>query len=297
MAVHRIEETGGKHRVRHGVLPIFVIFIARLYIICLINALLDGMNIWMMPAAQIPFIKGNLDLPVQTHRRQQAPHLTHGMIHSARIRHALLIIRQIIHLSGHIPVFMNRDPVQKFTAMLQQIDIPVYIRQRGGGKLDRGVNMLHHLRGFFDESAPFLRGFGADLPKPVILVSDAPVLDRVGLRMPIFDAFARIASFMFQIAVFNPIAHLFGGSRSRVGTNVRLAAKLAAQVDIFIRAKGVGVFNAPRLIKRRYTRSSNAILPVIGRNKTPAGPAQYRHLDFAHRLHDIPAQAAFIGKR
>ncbi|MPN43667.1 hypothetical protein SDC9_191227 [bioreactor metagenome] len=102
----------------------------------------------MMPAAQIPFIKGNFDLLVQTHRRQQAPHLTHGMIHSARIRHALFIIRQIIHLSGHIPVFMNGDPVQKVTAMLEQIDIPVYIRQRGGRKLDRGIHVLHHLRGF-----------------------------------------------------------------------------------------------------------------------------------------------------
>ena len=140
------------------------------------------------------------------------------------ISHHLFIIRIIIGLVDTVPIFMDRNPVQKFAAVLQKLQIPVNVCERGRGKLRIRIHMPDHFSGLLHQSAPFFGTLGADFPETVIFIPDAPVFDAIRFSMPVGDPLSGIPALCLQIAVLHPVTHFLCSPGSGICTDIGPAA-------------------------------------------------------------------------
>ena len=196
-----------------------------------------------------------------------------------------------------VPVFMNGNPVQKFTAVFKKLNIPVNISQSRCRQFGSGIYMLDHFCSFFYKPSPFGSCFRTDFPETVILVADTPVFNLMRLFIAIFNTPFRIFSLIFQIAVLHPVAHFLCGARACICTNVRFTACFPAQLYVFIRTEGVRILHTPGFVKKRLSFFSHRVLPVVGGHKTASRPAQNGHFNPPHCLQHICPEAIFIRER
>ena len=192
---------------------------------------------------------------------------------------------------------MDGNPFQALGAVTQQVYIPVQINQRGGSQAGGGIDMLNHLRGFAHEAAPFDGILRADFVTTPVLVADAPILDIVRRFISVGDTHARILALAFEVAVFHPVAHLFGSAGAGVGADIRFAANLTAQQDELVRAEGVGILHAPGLVEDGPAVGTDSLFPVVAGNKAAAGPTDDRGTYFLECFQDIGTESVFVGER
>ena len=102
--------------------------------------------------------------------------------------------------------------------------------------------------------------------------------------MPVGLAKSGIFTHFRHVAVFNPIAHGLCRPRSGIGADIGFAIQLPAQSNELVRAKRIGFFYAPCLIKHGGTVSANALFPIIRGYKAAAGPPDDRRANLAKRV-------------
>ena len=128
--VAHAQKARGKYSICHCILRIDIVVIARNNVFLFCHALLDAVYLRMIPLAQIPLIKSNTNLFLQTECLQQPLYLAHRMSDICCVSHTRIIICTVVCLMDRIPVFMYRDPVKELPTILEQIYIPVNICQR-----------------------------------------------------------------------------------------------------------------------------------------------------------------------
>ena len=237
------------------------------------------MHLWMIPLLHIPFIKSNFDLLFQSHRHKKSLHSPNGIFRMVSKSQNCLIVRGGIGLMNSVPVLMYRNPVQIWSAVLQQINIPIQICQRGRSKFYRRIDMLHHFCGFRDDSPPFFDRLCPDLPIPIILISNTPVFHLIRLGMSVFDPPFCITPFRLQITIFYPVTHFLYRAGSGICTDIGFAADFTTHLYIFIRSECVRLFHPPRLIKKRLSFLSHRIFPMVGGNETASRPSYNRNMN------------------
>jgi hypothetical protein len=102
---------------------------------------------------------------------------------------------------------------------------------------------------------------------------------------------------MGAVAIFHPVFHLLHRPVARVVADVRRPSQQTAQLDVFIRAKGVRFLDTPGHVIRGLAIFTNTGFPVITAHVTSPGPAHNRHFQFLQRRQHISAKAFFIRKR
>ena len=188
-------------------------------------------------------------------------------------------------------------PFQIITAVFQKVNIPLKVCQSRCAKLRLWIYPHHHLCRFSDQMPPFLRGFGSQLPGPVILIANAPVFYFIGLYTAVFNSPSGIFPLALQIAVFHPVAHFLRRTGPCICTDIRFASYLSAEFYVLVRTEGIRVLYSPRLVKHGCSLGTHSFLPMVRRHKTSSGPPQYRHLDLFHCFQDISAESVFIRQR
>ena len=129
-------------------------------------------------------------------------------------------------------------------------------------------------------------------------VADAPVLHAPAVLPAVGPALAHHGGVPVGVQVFHPLAHFLRRAAAHVARDVGLAAHLAAQFHEFVGAEGVvlrhaapvGVHHVAALLLR-----ADAVPPVVLIREAAARPAQHRHMDGLHGLHDVRADAVHVG--
>ena len=73
-----------------------------------------------------------------------------------------------------------------------------------------------------------------------------------------------------------------------------VAADLAAKFYVLVCPEAVGVLQAPGLVKEGRAHRAHGLLPVVAGDEAAAGPPEDRHLDAAHGLQHVGAEAVLV---
>ena len=117
------------------------------------------------------------------------------------------------------------------------------------------------------------------------------------LRKSVGDPQPGVLTFVFQVAVFNPVTHFFRRSGSCVRADIRFASDLSAQGNILIGSECIRILYPPGLVKERCSDRPYRFLPVIAGYKAAARPAENRHTNPAHGFQHIRPEPLFVRKR
>ena len=191
--------------------------------------------------------------------------------HPARFAHQRF--RPIVIGARHARARAAGDLVYARTAVIAQIGLvaPVFIRVvRGGHVAAAAPVFVAHA-----EIGDFPGRFAAVLPPPVRHGGNAWIRQ-----------------------VFHPLAHFLHRAAAEVAVDIGLAADLAAQLQKFVRAKGIVLRHAaPVGVHHGFARGfgPHAVLPMVFVGKATARPAQNAQADVAQGLHHVGAHAVHVG--
>ena len=249
----------------------------------------------VMPSAKVPFVKGDKNATAHFGLVQNGDRAENGRFRTLRSHHARHIRRRIVVMSQAVPVPVNGNVVQHVPGFFQQRQSPALVGQRGGKEFNVRVGVEHELARFPDEVAPFADGFGAHFVTSPVLVADAPVFDVERLFKPV--RLTKPAEFPnVEVAVFDPVAHLFWRSRPGVCADVRFRPDFSAPLNILCSSERVRFLYVPSLVPSWLTVWTDSLFPMVGGNKAPARPSDDRDFDFPQSLNDVFTKPDFIGK-
>ncbi len=146
-------------------------------------------------------------------------------------------------------------------------------------------------------AAIFLRGLGADLPGAVHFIAKAPEFDVMRLFIAMRAAEIGELGAARMIAIFDEPARLIEPACAQIDAEHRLNADLARPIDEFICSKGVGLGREPRQIEaaRAFGERTNAVLPIVAREKIAAGIAHDRDAKLLRQIGDVLAKPLRVG--
>ncbi len=173
------------------------------------------------------------------------------------------------------------------------------MRGAAGDELDRGIDPSHRLGRLGRETAIFRGALGADLPRPVHLVAEAPELHamrRVITMLPPQIAQSRPAR---VIAIFHEIARLRGTPRAEIDRQHGLGPGRSAPSDELVAAEAVGLGRAPGEIEtaRACIDGPDPVLPIVAGDEIPARIADDRGPELAHQRQHVAPEAALVRRR
>ena len=158
------------------------------------------------------------------------------------------------------------------------------------------LERLGHLRG---ESAVFVGGLVADLPRAVHLVAQAPHLDAIRLISAVFPAQVTQGRPTGMVAVLDQIACFGEPTGAEVDHHHRLTAYLPCPAHELIEAELVGIGGPPRQVQAggALLLGPDGVLPVEVGDVVAAGEADHRHIELTHQRDDIAPHPLLIGAR
>ncbi len=139
----------------------------------------------------------------------------------------------------------------------------------------------------------------ADLPGPVHLVAEAPVLDAERLGAAVRLAQVAPVAAGRTVDVFDEVARLVEPARSEVDRQHHLGAGRLAPFREFVHADRVRFGRVPGEVEpgRALFARADAVLPVVGGHEIAAGIANDRHVQFPDEVDDVAAHAVRVGGR
>ena len=157
-----------------------------------------------------------------------------------------------------------------------------------------GAERLRHLVG---EAAIFVGGLVADLPRPIHLVAEAPVLDaeRFGAAVRLAQVAPCAAS--WAVDVFDEVARVIEPARTEIDRQHHLRACGLAPFGELVHADLVGLGRVPREVEsgRPLLARADPVFPIVGRDEIAAGIANDRNLEFANEVDDVLAHPVGVG--
>ena len=179
------------------------------------------------------------------------------------------------------------------------IGLHVGVGRAADDQLQRLVERAQRLGDFVGEPAVFVRGLVADLPGPVHLVAETPMLDAERLGATV--GLAQIAPIAARRAVdvFDEIARLIEPARAEVDGEHHFGSDLCAPGGEFVQADGVGFRGVPGEIepRRPLLARTDAVLPIVGGDEIAAGITHDGNLEIPHEFDDVAAHAVRVGGR
>src|SRR5688572_21051654 len=179
---------------------------------------------------------------------------------------------------------------------------PVPIRQAAKATADElyiRVRPPHHLGELPGFPHVVFGCEGPDLPLPVHLVAQSPVLDVVRLLMAVLAPEVGPVSIAGTVAVLDPGLRLIHRTRAHVDADVGLGPEQATVLDKLVRAEAVGFFGGPREIHlpRTLLARTDPVGPVVSADEVPTGPAQDRYPQVFCGLENVAPVASFVTQR
>ena len=127
------------------------------------------------------------------------------------------------------------------------------------------IHLPHLARGIARFNAVLNGGNVPDLPRPVHLIAEAPVLDVVGLVVPMGAAQITPLGPLIDIAVLEQRERCLRGASAKVGADERLCTHGVAPCHILVDAELVGLDTIPGPVEHpgAIFLRSHAIQPVV----------------------------------
>ncbi|MNW56105.1 hypothetical protein D3C74_338080 [compost metagenome] len=196
---------------------------------------------------------------------------------------------------------MQRDGVHKPRGFAHQHFHPlIIIRIRAAGDpVNPVVPVIAHIRLVLAVQVSVI--FRTHIPSAApVFIAHAKIFHSPGLFPAILRAQLSHRRYTVKGQVFHPFRHFLNRSAAHVAVDVWLTFQHGAQLHEFMGSKMVVLHRAaPVRVNHPFAAfaRTDAILPVIFIGKTTARPAQYRHLNFLKRFHNIIADALGVRNR
>ena len=250
----------------------------------------------------VPLVEGEVDVLL----------LALARAHIVAHRHDLLdelvhIVRARQEGSGVVLavaiVLVQRHVVHSVIRLAQHGGLPlgegghVQIRRAAADQLYRGIDPLHYLAGLVCYAAIFIGGLVTHLPGAVHLVAQTPQLYAVRLLPAVADAQVAQVRAGGMVAVLNYVARLIHAARAKVDRHHDLGVRHLSPVAELVYAHLIWLGRGPCQIKALGTLIARAyaVLPAIAGHEVAARIAGYRHVQLAHEVNHVAAEALLIG--
>ena len=135
-----------------------------------------------------------------------------------------------------------------------------------------------------------------DLPRPVHLVAQAPVLHLIWFRYAILPPQLAPLRPLLDVAIFHQRRRLLRRPRAQIQSHQRLRPRQLAPRHELVRAKLIRIQRIPRLVQhhRPVLLRPDAVEPVVARHKISAGIPNDRHVDLPNLLQRVFAESVRI---
>ena len=164
-------------------------------------------------------------------------------------------------------------------------------------ELDGWIDLLHGFGGLIGKVAVFVGGLVAGLPRAVHFVAEAPDLDVVRVFDTVLDAQVAVFGAGRVVAVFEQVARCFNAACAEVDGLHDLRVGFFRPLCELVDADIVRLCAAPCKLKtlRAVFYGAYAVFPVEIGDEVAAGVTDDRHLQLAHEVEYVAAEAVFIG--
>ena len=136
-----------------------------------------------------------------------------------------------------------------------------------------------------------------NLPRPIHLVAEAPVLDaeRFGAAVRLAQIAPRAAG--WAVDVFDEVARMIEPARTKIDRQHHLCACGLAPVSELVHADLVGLGRVPREVEsgRPLLARANPVFPIVGRDEIAARIPNDRNFQFANEVDDVLAHPVGVG--
>jgi len=267
-------------------------------------AIQNGAVLLVGMVPDVPFVKADIDVAGRAFVGfDQIDRAFDGRDIAVKLVVQRQIVRGVLGAVGEIHV--QADVVHRLVSVLQHDPLPfrvgfhVGIGRAADDQFQLFVERAQGLGDLVRQTAIFIGGLVADLPGAVHLVPQTPQVDveRCGAAVLL----AQVAPIAAQrpVDIFDEIARLIQTARAQVDRQHHLGADGIAPVAEFMHADGVAVRRVPGKVQPGWplVARTDAILPVIGRNKVAAGIAHIGDVQVAHQLRHIAPHPVLVGGR
>ena len=182
-------------------------------------------------------------------------------------------------------------------ALPLRIGLHVGIRRTADDELERLVEGAQGLRHLVCEAAVFVGCLVADLPRPVHLVAEAPVLDRERLGAAVLLAQVAPGAAGRAVDVFDEIARLIEPARAEIDRQHHLRIGGFAPLREFVHPDRVGLGRMPGEVepRRAILARTDPVLPIVSGDEIAAGIAHDRNLQLPDQVDDVLPHAVSVG--
>ena len=164
-------------------------------------------------------------------------------------------------------------------------------------EFDGRVNLFHGFGGLVGKVAVFVGGLVAGLPRAVHFIAEAPDFDVVRVFDAVLDTQVAVFGAGRVVAVFEQVARCFNAACAEVDGLHDLRVGFFHPLCELVDADIVRLCAAPCKLKtlRAVFYGAYAVFPVEIGDEVAAGVTDDRHLQLAHEVEYIAAEAVFIG--
>ena len=213
------------------------------------------------------------------------------------------IFGRVLGAVGEIHV--QRDVVDRLVGVLEDDPLPfriglhVGVRRAADDQLERFVEGAQRLGHLVGEPAVFVGGLVADLPRPVHLVAEAPVLDAERLGAAVRLAQVAPVAAGRPVDVFDEVARFVEAARAEIDREHHFRAGRVAPLGELVHADRVRLGRVPGEVepRRALLARPDPVLPVVGGHEIAAGIAHDRDLELADQVDDVAPHAVGVGGR
>ena len=139
----------------------------------------------------------------------------------------------------------------------------------------------------------------ADLPRAVHFVSNAPVLDVVGILVSVGNAKVGPVGSAWIVAVFNHVACILWCSCPHVYGSKNFSSRFFCPVNKFVNTNFIWFYCVPCAVKadRPFVLWSDSVLPVVAAQKVSARIANEGHIKVLYKIDDISPESLAVCRR